>query len=334
MFAFSQSVEEKCIVCSFKYLHILTKWTGFLCFQIDCNNLHTTKTVHLSKTDLSIAIFLCILLLYGASDSIMSLVYNNYGGNGTFFRVLFIIVIDINMCLCEIVFLVQTNIAKLVVIGLIDILNDSTLFRINISWSKRQFKTYEYKTFLLCLILILLVTIIILLVRLSSNDPHISYVKEISLYVICYYYLSYSIATFMLVDLYCLLIKAFEKYVQVLVYDISRNKQVVSNMCNVAKLQNISRLYLKIYFCFQQFICYYSPNVIIFMVGLSFAFLLLILSISFYALEGKIDIIGIVLALMAIPYGIWLFLKAETIMRKVSFLNFICVTTISTKNVK
>ena len=321
MFAYSQNVEEKCIICSFKYLHILTKWTGYFCFQIDCNNLHTNKTVHFSKKDLSIAIFLCILLLYGACDSIMSLVYNNYGGNGTFFRLLFMIVIDIEMCLCEIVFLVQINVAKLVVEQLIDILNDRTLFPINIFWSKRQFKIYEYKSFTVCLLLILTIAILILFYRLYGSDPNISYVKEISLYILCYCYLSFAFATFMSVDLYCLIINAFEKYVQVLVSDISRNKQVVSNMHDIAKLQNISRLYLKIYFCFQQYICYYSPNIVIFMVGLGFAFLLIILSILFYALEGKIDIIGIMSVSIATPYCAWVFLKAETIMRKASIFN-------------
>ena len=122
----------------------------------------------------------------------MSLVHNNYVGNVTFFRFLFIIVIDIKICLCEIVFLVQINVAKLVVIQLIDILTDSTLFGINMFWIKKQFKIYKYNIFLLRLILILLVIITILLYRLCGSDLNISYFKEITFYVVSYHCLSYS----------------------------------------------------------------------------------------------------------------------------------------------
>ena len=107
-----------------------------------------------------------------------------------------------------------------------------------------------------------------------------------------------------IMNVYCLLMKTFEKYVQVLVSDIRKNKQEVTNMYDIAKLQNISKSYLKIYFCSQSFITYHSPNIVIVMVGLNFVFLLLILIILFHALEGNRDIFGIVLLFVTIPYGV------------------------------
>ena len=81
----------------------------------------------------------------------------------------------------------------------------------------------------------------------------------------------------MLVDLYCLLMKAFEIYVKILVSDIVGNKSMLIVNNNITKLQNMSKLYLKTYFCFQHFITYCSSNIGVFMLVLSFGFLFLIL---------------------------------------------------------
>ena len=324
MFASFGNVEEKCVICSVKNIYLLTKWTGYLCFQTNCEHSHISPTSSLFKKDTSIAAFLCIFLLFSAGDSIISLIHNNSGGNGTFFRLLFIIVCDVEICFCVTIFLSHIKIGKISIAQLNDIVNDSTLFGFGKYFSKRQLKTYKYKSLTLSFLLILFIAGTILLYRLFDSDPNISYVQEISLYVICYYYASYSIVTLMSVDLYCLVMKKFGKCVKTVVSDIIRNNNKVIVMHNIDKLRKISKLYLKIYFCFQQFICYYNPVILIFMLAVSSGFLLLVLSTLFYALEGKINYFSITLILFNALFPIFVLYNAEILMRQVSIINIYC----------
>ena len=321
MLASFRNVEEKCIICSIKNIYLLTKWSGHFCFQFGCEHSRTTQTFSLSKKYISIAIFLWIFPLFGAGDSIISLIHGNYSGNGTFFRLLFILLVDIGLCLCVIIFLSQIKIAKITLTQLVDIINDSTLFRIGKHFSKNQLKIYEYKSLFLCFLLILSIIVIVFFYRLFGSDPHISYFQEISLYVICYYNLSYTLAMFMSIDVYRLLMKVFEKYVKMLVSNIIRNNNEVIVMHNIDKLRNISKFYLKVYFCFQQFISYYNPVIVILMLIVSSGFLLLVLSASFYALEGKIDYFSITLVLLNVLFPASLLYNAEILMRHVSIVN-------------
>ena len=320
MFECFNNVEEKCIACSVKHIYNVTKWSGYFCFQIGCKHSRTNKAVSLSKKSISITVFLCIFMLCSIGESIISIVNTQYGSTGEFFRFLFIIVGGIAILICTNIFLLQIQIAKDALTNLFDIINE-TFFCIGIYWRKRQLKIYECKSLFLCLLVILSIIVAVIFYRLYGNGPHISYVQEISIYIISYHYLSYTIATYMLMEMYSLLIEAFEKYVKILLSNITGNKNKVIVMYNIAKLRNVIKLYLKIYFSFQRFVYYYSPNIVIFMVGLGFCFLLLNLSVSFYALEGQIDYFSIVLLLISITYSVTVFLNTDILMRQVSILN-------------
>ena len=321
MSASFRTVGEKCIVCSIRNIYLLTKWCGNICFQFGCEHSRVTQTVYVSKRDIYIVVSLCILVAFGAGDSIISLIHNSDVGNGAFFRILFIIGGDFSVCLCVIIFLYQIKIAKISIRQLIDIINDSTLIIHDKHFSQRQLKIFECKSNILSFLLILFIASIILLYRLNGRDPNISYFQEISLYVICYYYLCYSNAIFMSVDLYCILMKTFRKCVKALVSDIIRSNNKVIVMYNIDKLRKISKLYLRIYFSFRQFNCYYNPITVIFMFSASFGFLLLVLSALFYAFEGKMDYFSITLILVNALFPVCLLHNAEILLRHVSNIN-------------
>ena len=183
-----KNVEEKCIACSVKHIYNVTKWSGYFCFQIGCKHSRINKTVSFSKKDIPITVFFCILVLFSVVDSIVSIIHNKDGGNGTFFMFLFMISNDIAILICITTFLIQTKIAKDALIQPFDIIND-ILFGISIYWNKRQLKIYEYKSLFLCLFCIFSITIVVLFYSLYGSNPYISFVQEISIYVISYYYL-------------------------------------------------------------------------------------------------------------------------------------------------
>ena len=323
MCANHQNLEsEKCIICSVRYIYLLTKWSGYLCLKIGCKHSRADEFVTFSKKDMFIAVFLCFSLLFSLGESIMSLIYKSYDNNSMFYRLLFLTVTDIEIFLCVFLFLLQIKIAKNALTQLFEILTDSTSFGIKEYFSKKHIVTYTNKSLLFCLAIVSSITIIIFLYRVNGGEPNISFTQEISLYFICYYYLSYSVASCMSIDLYCLIMTSFEDHTKKLIFEAIRTNNNTNVEHHISRFKKMSRFYLKVYFCFQEFIRYYNPNIILFMLGLSLCFLFCMLTFSFYLIEGKIDYFSLLLITIITIYTTSLLFIADNLMKQASINKF------------
>lgn len=323
MFANLKNLEnEKCIVCSVKHIYFLTKWSGYLCFKIGCKHSHANEVVTLSKLDMSITVFLCFFLLFGLGESIICLIYKNYNSNSTFYRLLFFTVTDVEILLCVLLFLVQIKTAKNALTQVIEIISDSTSFGIEDYFSKKHMATYTTKSLLFCAAIISSITIIIFLYRSNGGEQNISYTQEVSLYFLFYYYISYVVATCMSIDLYCLVMEIFENNIKKLIFEVLSTSDDETLAHYTYKLRKISRFYLKIYFCFQEFVRYYNPNIIIFMSGLAFCFLFCLLTFSFHMIEGEVDYFSVLLVTIITMCTASVFFMADNLIKRASIIKF------------
>ena len=311
--------DKQCIVCAVKHIFFLTKWSGHLCFQMGCKHSRVNHTT-LSKKDMLIAAILCLVLLLNLRECAVSLIHKNYSNNAIFYRLMYIVITSIEISLCVVIFLVQIKIGKRAVAQLVEIINDSRTFGVHGYFNKDYIKhveTYRIKSLLLCTVVITTLTLIVVLCRLSSKENDISHTQEISLYCISYYYLSYAAGTYMLMDLYFFAIKIFDAHIKKLMFDMIWINDAAT-VSNISKLKKMSHLYLKIYFCFQEYVYYYNPIVIIFMLGLALGVLFNVLEFSFNALNGKINYINIVFMLASIVYTSYLLIMTDSVMKWVS----------------